>query len=52
MSFCRLYFGRQPSVIESMENGNVKRLVRCGVRELLEFLLGWVRTRRDEHAGK
>jgi len=39
MSCCRLYFGRQPSVIESMENGNVKRLVRCAVTQLLEFLL-------------
>jgi len=39
MSCCWLYFGRQPSVIESMGNGNVKRLVRCAVREMLEFLL-------------
>jgi hypothetical protein len=39
MSCCRLYFGREPSAIESVENGNVKRLVRCAVRELLAFLL-------------
>jgi hypothetical protein len=33
MFCCRLYFGRQPSPVESMENGNVRRLVRCAGRE-------------------